>query len=397
MKNTVKAIASNNQIEEVEKGFVKVPVSLLFDPNISDQAIRLYLIMRSYGRNGDCYPSQERLANDTGKTPRTVQRIQNELYEEGLINNLGRIVDERSGHLRHSNTYALADHHIRVVPPKKAALDKNVVSDTTKMSYKVDLNKENLNTVCETPPTRDMKVFSDQASDPNQPEPVPELEPYPNTEAYTEPELATFPAASEVQAGKQAGSKASFRHRRDLSPAELEIIALYEAEGVATREAELVALNNPALAYATELIQRSKQGWIKDTPATIVYHGLRGTLPTKRRKQSRSSRRTSNKPIDFTKYQSFDPIADLPQTETDSADPAPEASSNPQSKQLATIKYLLRQASRDAGQDLKTVRIENAVLQLGFYNKSSYNNVDLASWLPYFAILDIRRIELVQL
>lgn len=59
----------------------------ILESNISDGAVRLYMILSSYcfGDKATCFPSQNTLAAKLNKSVRTVQRYLGELISKGLI------------------------------------------------------------------------------------------------------------------------------------------------------------------------------------------------------------------------------------------------------------------------------------------------------------------------
>lgn len=68
------------------KNFTMVDNDIL-DANISDGAVRLYIILSSYcfGDKTTCFPSQNKLAARLNKSVRTIQRYLGELIAKGLI------------------------------------------------------------------------------------------------------------------------------------------------------------------------------------------------------------------------------------------------------------------------------------------------------------------------
>lgn len=68
------------------KRFVQLPNEVLFDHDLSDGAMRLYALLLHYARQSDrCWPSQERLAKDSGLCRRTIQRRIAELEAKGYV------------------------------------------------------------------------------------------------------------------------------------------------------------------------------------------------------------------------------------------------------------------------------------------------------------------------
>lgn len=106
------------------EGFTQIPNVVLTHPGLSGNAKITYGVLLSYAWQKDfCWPAQERLAQDTNCSVRTVQRYVTELETAGLI----RV--RRQG-LNRPNIYEIMPisswHH-----PPKAAKNK----DTTDLSY----------------------------------------------------------------------------------------------------------------------------------------------------------------------------------------------------------------------------------------------------------------------
>lgn len=75
--------------------FAPVPEALLFDPNISPLAVRVYGVLARHGMTPEsCYPSHASIAERCGCAPRSVQRPLRELEEAGWITRVPRF-DER--------------------------------------------------------------------------------------------------------------------------------------------------------------------------------------------------------------------------------------------------------------------------------------------------------------
>ena len=67
-------------------GFTQVPNFILRDPNLSVGAKIAYAMFLSYAWNNDeCFPGQERLANDVGMSRSRVTEFIGELQRNGLI------------------------------------------------------------------------------------------------------------------------------------------------------------------------------------------------------------------------------------------------------------------------------------------------------------------------
>lgn len=93
--------------------FAMVPEALLFDPEMSDKACRLYGVLRRHGDDpANCYPSKRRLADLMGCAPASLNRPLNELEGSGWIERVPR-VDDRG---QTSNGY-----HVRLAPRTSSA------------------------------------------------------------------------------------------------------------------------------------------------------------------------------------------------------------------------------------------------------------------------------------
>lgn len=70
----------------MKKNFTQIPNMLIKNPQLSDSLFRTYTALRSYayGKN-KAFPSQQRLADDIGKTRETVNRHISELTKSGLV------------------------------------------------------------------------------------------------------------------------------------------------------------------------------------------------------------------------------------------------------------------------------------------------------------------------
>lgn len=126
--------------EEVQ-GWAAVPNWVVRDPEIDPLVKLLYLVLSSRaGRKGVCWPSQERLAQETGRSVRTVQRYLDQMRESGLL----EVVTEVTPVGRRNRYRLLADdgldpHTTRVSPPHpNEGEDTTPVSggDTTPVSHK---------------------------------------------------------------------------------------------------------------------------------------------------------------------------------------------------------------------------------------------------------------------
>lgn len=67
-------------------GFTQVPNLVLKNENISAGAKLVYALLLSYAwHNDSCFPGQERLANDCGKSQGWVSQQMKELEEQGFL------------------------------------------------------------------------------------------------------------------------------------------------------------------------------------------------------------------------------------------------------------------------------------------------------------------------
>jgi len=72
--------------------FAMVPEALLYDPELSDKAIRLYGVLRRHGDDpSNCYPSKRRLADLMGCATSSLGRPLRELEDAGWITRVARV------------------------------------------------------------------------------------------------------------------------------------------------------------------------------------------------------------------------------------------------------------------------------------------------------------------
>jgi|GEM_PF-3250630 len=82
------------------KPFIQVPEEIVLNKVVSSSALHLYIILLRYARqSGYCWPSQETLAKDIGRSIRQVRTLLNILEQRGLI-----VIDHR-GESGESNHY----------------------------------------------------------------------------------------------------------------------------------------------------------------------------------------------------------------------------------------------------------------------------------------------------
>lgn len=86
--------------------FVMVPLEIATDPEMSDAAIRAFVVIQSHsnGETGEAFPSIERVAHLMGCSRSKAKRAIYELIEKSVLKREGAL-DERGGYA--SNTYSL--------------------------------------------------------------------------------------------------------------------------------------------------------------------------------------------------------------------------------------------------------------------------------------------------
>ena len=145
--------------EPKSTAFVKTEVAHLFNKNLSDGAFRLFLILKHYGwKTGECFPGQERLANDMGLKPRQIRNLLAEIEALEMV--------EKQARPGRSNLYALADTTPKIQSqPAELITSQSQASTTTndpgkklppprqKIAYEEDQLIRPINTVCESSPT----------------------------------------------------------------------------------------------------------------------------------------------------------------------------------------------------------------------------------------------------
>lgn len=77
---------------EIEHRPAQVPGDLLYDPALTDGAVRLYGALYLHGSDpSNCYPSYARLGDLIGKSPRSIPKLVNELAAAGWIEVVRRV------------------------------------------------------------------------------------------------------------------------------------------------------------------------------------------------------------------------------------------------------------------------------------------------------------------
>ncbi len=123
--------------KQPEGGFTQIPNSILRNAKLSDGAVRLYAVLRSYGwQDGFCFPGQEKLAADMGVDVRTVRRRSKELQDAQLISVRHRPLHEG---VNTTNVYTFtAPDQSPVTDPDRTAVTDPDQSPVTDEEYAVD-------------------------------------------------------------------------------------------------------------------------------------------------------------------------------------------------------------------------------------------------------------------
>lgn len=92
-------------IEDLEH-WAKVPEALAYDHGIGDKAVRVFVCLYRHGADPDsCYPSNERIAELIGCSPKSIARPLLELLERGWVRRFPR---RSASGMRSANGYAIA-------------------------------------------------------------------------------------------------------------------------------------------------------------------------------------------------------------------------------------------------------------------------------------------------
>ncbi len=122
--------------KQPEGGFTQIPNSILRNAKLSDGAVRLYAVLRSYGwQDGFCFPGQEKLAADMGVDVRTVRRRSKELQDAQLISVRHRPLHEG---VNTTNVYTFTAPDSQVSDPDRTAVSHPDQSPVTDKEYAVD-------------------------------------------------------------------------------------------------------------------------------------------------------------------------------------------------------------------------------------------------------------------
>ncbi|OPX92609.1 MAG: hypothetical protein A4E53_00400 [Pelotomaculum sp. PtaB.Bin104] len=101
----------------LKRGFTSIPNCVLFAPGLSMPAKCLYSIILAFAwQDDECFPGQERLAESSGCTDRTIRKYLDELRDYGLISWIQRGLNQ-------TNIYYI--HDLSKVKRLKALSDKD--------------------------------------------------------------------------------------------------------------------------------------------------------------------------------------------------------------------------------------------------------------------------------
>jgi hypothetical protein len=104
--------------ENAQRGFTQIPNGILFDPDLSPSAVRLWAALASFAwRDESVWPGQERLAEMIGLSDRTVRTLCAELRSAGLLES------KRRG-LGRTNVYVLFGAEVGFRSERKSASDE---------------------------------------------------------------------------------------------------------------------------------------------------------------------------------------------------------------------------------------------------------------------------------
>ncbi len=135
------------------EAFVRTPLSILHDNNLSDAAFRLYLEifgLSGASKKGYCWATNRTLAEKFGKSTRSVIRALTELEEKGYI---------RKEETRNENTKQVVER--RIYPMKKSS------SPTKKKSHPIKENVTPSAQICHTPYEETVTLPVSDASHPS--------------------------------------------------------------------------------------------------------------------------------------------------------------------------------------------------------------------------------------
>lgn len=265
------APATNDRAEPIKYLWIRAPKAIVYSQSFTDGAKLLYLILLDYqGRNSYAFPSLETLARDTGKSTRRVQQILKELEAGGAIEiisqpgwvNLYRVGLPVST-IEPTSIIAAPDDAIVTTSPETELADTSITIDGTASSllhltppkYIAPLPMKPIsneldaieleNTVCKTSRvslTHESKLLSLNTS--NQ-QPIATS----NHTQSARQNTPTTPSRSYVKLQtRQSG----------LTNEQVEIANLLHVAGVASVDAERIALTNPDKSNVQHWIEFAK-------------------------------------------------------------------------------------------------------------------------------------------
>jgi len=242
-------------LETTSGYFVQVPVELL-KSDLSSSALRLYLVLLSYGGPKSCaWPGQARLATDLKLSERRVRDLLTELEATGLIQ-----IEHVAGT---SNLYHLHRFELRGLPGKKEIQKKEAIEATPaekcqkeRQKSATELHVLELNNMCEG------KVLAEKA----------------RKEDETSDSL--------------------------LATIEKEFILAGLTSLMASELAEIALNNKRDQDYVKGLVTASRERGIHNPVGFIRFMVLRNSDPISPKPRSKPEKPNPTQPIDFAKYTS---------------------------------------------------------------------------------------------
>ena len=408
---------------------------------ISNAAKVLFIIIRDYqGDNAFAFPSEATLAADMDCSVRQIRDYLDELETAGAIQ-----IIERPGRVHHYRTCFLEMKTESVgsgnqtadsdqtsggsttpsqqqVRPFNQGAPRNCSSTLPRNCSSSELDSSELEskTVCEDAPlnSNELRLLNSKAGQ------------YTKSTSNPNRTLVTGSGNTHIVTGNsyvklepQANPDEDIQRRfqpAEVTPAQAEIAAMLKGEGVASIDAERIALTNPKKADVTRWIEtaRSKHnpgGYLKvvldkqdarppasPTHAIKAAHGKGGS---KRRNSASDSEGSQAGPIDFSKFEPGGKYAYMvhqPTNNTDDSNPTSDLVLENSNRQddttgenyVATgaqprsrvtdpkLRSIIRQLDKKACQDLRQAYIEGDVAIIEIYRgyQPPYNAAEL--WLP---------------
>lgn len=126
----------------MKEPFSMVPEAVIYDQRLGDKAVRVYACLLRHGDNpSNCFPSHRRIADMIGCSPRSIQRVLNELERAGWIRRIARFRDggrTSSGFEVRKQVPAAAGESPVV---SGAGTPPNIVADLVKIMAGVDASR----------------------------------------------------------------------------------------------------------------------------------------------------------------------------------------------------------------------------------------------------------------